>query len=194
MTNHQQTIKEELEKQGLEPTPDAIAEILRNGGTPKAIELYVQARSSEDGIENKDPNANKTQVDQQYQKQQSTTGATQKAYQKLSQLRADQVTADAIGDARRDAAQYLSAYQQELLKLKATGMLHVLGLNSQISEEANEAIDPDSFFNSLGTNGLEEALVELESAKVNSRQVEQTAKLNPRETMKFLSGSKERES
>lgn len=188
MTNHQKAIEQELEKQGIQPTPDAIAEILRNGGTPKAIELYVQARASNDSA------PTQSKVEQQQQKQQSTTEATEQAYQKLSQLRADQATADAIADARRDGAQYLNIYQQEFLKTKATGILHLLELNSQAGDNANEAIDPDSFFNSLGGSGLEEVLAELDSATVNSRQLEETAKLNPKQTMKLLTSSKEGES
>lgn len=194
MTNHQKAIEQELQKQGIQPTPDAIAEILRNGGTPKAIELYVQARASSDNYPTNQNNQAQSKVDQQKQKQQSTTEATEQAYQKLSQLRADQATADAIADARRDAAQYLNIYQQEFLKTKATGILHVLGFNSQAGENANEAIDPDSFFNSLGGSALKEVLAELDSATVNSRQLEETAKLNPKQTMKLLTSSKEGES
>jgi small-conductance mechanosensitive channel len=196
MTNHQKAIEQELEKQGIQPTPDAIAEILRNGGTPKAIELYVQARASSDNYpaNNNDSAPTQSKVDQQQQRQQSTTEATEQAYRKMSQLRADQATADAIADARRDAAQYLNAYQQEFLKTKATGMLHILGFNSQVGDNANEAIDPDSFFNSLGGSGLEEVLAELDSATVNSRQVEETAKLNPEQKMKLLTSSKEGDS
>jgi len=188
MTNNQKTIEKELEKKGIQPTPDAIAEILRNGGTPKAIELYVQARASSDSA------PTQSKVDQQQQRQQSTTEATEQAYRKMSQLRADQATADAIADARRDAAQYLNAYQQEFLKTKATGMLHVLGFNSQAGDNANEAIDTDSFFSSLGGSGLEEVLTELDSATVNSRHVEETAKLNPEQKMKLLTSSKEEDS
>lgn len=196
MTNHQKAIEQELEKQGLEATPDAIAEILRNGGTPKAIELYVQARASSDGYRgnNSDPASTQSKIDEQQQKQQSTTEATEQAYRKLSQLRADQATADAIADARRDAAQYLNAYQQEFLKTKATGILHVLGFNSQAGEDANEGIDTESFFNSLGGSGLEEMLTKLDSATVNSRHVEETAKLNPEQKMKLLASGKEEDS
>jgi hypothetical protein len=193
MTNHQKAIEQELEKQGIQVTPDAIAEILRNGGTPKAIELYVQARASSNAYpaNNNDSAPTQSKVDQQQQRQQSTTEATEQAYRKMSQLRADQAAADAIADARRDAAQYLNVYQQEFLKTKATGILHVLGFNSQAGENANEAVDPESFFNSLGGSGLEKALAELDSATVNSRHVEETAKLNPEQTMKLLTSSKQ---
>lgn len=195
MTNRQKAIEQELEKQGIEATPDAIAEILRNGGDPKAIELYVQARSSSDGYPGKNnPASTQSKIDEQQQKQQSTTEATEQAYRKLSQLRADQASADAIADARRDAAQYLNAYQQEFLKTKATGMLHVLGFNSQAGEDANEGVDTESFFNSLGGSGLEEMLTELDSATVNSRRVEQTAKLNPEQKMKLLASGKQEDS
>ena len=194
MTNRQKAIEQELEKRGYEPTTDAIAEILRNGGDPKAIELYIQARNSDGYPGKNNPASGQSKVDQQHQKQQSTTIATEQAYRKMSQLRADQATADAIADARRDAAQYLNAYQQEFLKAKATGILHILGFNSQVGDSANEAIDTESFFNSLGGSGLEEVLTELDSATVDSRQVEKTAKLNPEQTTKLLASSKEEES
>ena len=194
MTNHQKAIEQELEKRGYDATPDAIAEILRNGGGPKAIELYIQARSSDGYPGKNNSTSGQSKVDQQYQKQQSTSIATEQAYRKMSQLRADQTTADAIADARRDAAQYLNVYQQEFLKAKATGMLHILGFNSQAGDSANEGIDTESFFNSLGGSGLEEVLAELDTATVNSRQVEETAKLNPEQTMKLLGSGKEEES
>ncbi|MDY6807260.1 MAG: hypothetical protein SXA11_26085, partial [Cyanobacteriota bacterium] len=79
-------------------------------------------------------------------------------------------------------------------KTKATGMLHVLGFNSQAGEDANEGVDTESFFNSLGGSGLEEMLTELDSATVNSRRVEQTAKLNPEQKMKLLASGKQEDS